>query len=233
MLKRIILFIGVFYTLTEAQVSNPVYGKYNFYENLRKKNYTNSDLKVDSEKPISLIEPNKSDFSFSLASNAYCPVNNFTPGSSDLNSSFYSKLSNELQSYMVYPEFRSKFEKLAYSQLIFAGMGIVDYTVKEAPKYPGFREDNFFWQTAWGTMVWGSSISHNLLFVKDSKYLLGLLTEDMTYYLCRNIFHKQSFPNSFGLPLKVMGANNLPMSTVVVLWAAASLYLILDAAEIL
>lgn len=137
------------------------------------------------------------------------------------------------KSFSRYNEQPAKLAKLALSQALFAGMGIVDYAIKEAPMQPGYRKDTFFWRTAWGGMVWGASIGANMMFVKDFKYLLGLLTEDMTYYVCRSIFHKRGFPENFGLPFRFMGLDDLPMKTVTIIWAASVVYLTLDAFDIL
>lgn len=127
----------------------------------------------------------------------------------------------------------NKLEKLGVSQMLFAGVGVLDYSIKEAPMYPGYREDTFFWKTAWGTMVWGSAVTLNLFLVKDAKYLLGILTEDMVYFLCRQVFHKQDFPSQFTLPFKIMGTERIPMNNVAIIWAVSLTYLLLDALEII
>ena len=126
-----------------------------------------------------------------------------------------------------------KLTKFALSQAVFAGMGIIDYSIKEAPKYPLHREDSFFWQTAWGGMMWGGSAGINLLLVKDPKYLAGILTEDITYYVCRALFHKQAFPKDFGLPIKIFGADKVPMTVVFILWGASITYLLLDSLDLI
>lgn len=126
-----------------------------------------------------------------------------------------------------------KLTKLAISQLVFATVGALDYAIKEAPMYPNHRDDSFFWQTTWAGIAYGTSFSVNLLAVKEPKYLLGALTEDMSYYLCRKIFHKENFPEQFGLPVKLFGRDELPMKTVVIVWAASLVYLTLDALEII
>lgn len=134
--------------------------------------------------------------------------------------------------YSSHREQPTKLTKLALSQMLFAGMGVMDYAIKEAPMYPGYRKDTFFWQSAWGGLVWGSSIGLNMLVVKDVKYIIGLLTEDMSYYICRKVFHKQNFPTQFGLPFSFMGANQVPMRTMIILWAASVTYLALDALDV-
>lgn len=120
---------------------------------------------------------------------------------------------------------QSKFEKLVVSQSIFAVTGALDYAIKEAPMYPEHRPDSFFWQTAWAGITYGTSFTVNLLVVKDAKYLLGCLTEDMTYYLCRKIFHKEDFPNKFGFPII---QDEVPFKTMVIIWGASLLYLLID-----
>lgn len=124
---------------------------------------------------------------------------------------------------------QTKLEKFAISQSVFAITGILDYAIKEAPMYPNHRPDNFFWKTAWAGITYSTSFTVNLLAVKDPKYLLGCLTEDMTYYLCRRIFHKEQFPSQFGLPFKIFGAEELPFKTVVIVWGIATTLLLIDA----
>ena len=130
------------------------------------------------------------------------------------------------------PAKNEKLQKFGLSQLIFVGVGALDYGIKEAPMYPGYRENSFFWRTAWGGITYGSAITVNLLAVKEPKYLIGILTEDMSYYLCRKIFHKQDLPQRFGLPFRVFGADDIPMSAVIIVWAVSLTYLLLDSLDI-
>lgn len=125
-----------------------------------------------------------------------------------------------------------KLEKLGISQLLFASVGVLDYAIKEAPMYPNHRPDTFFWRTGWAGITYGTAFSINLLAVKNPKYLLGALTEDMTYYLCRKLFHKEDFPTNFGLPMRVFGVDQIPMRTMVIIWGVSLLYLTLDALEV-
>jgi hypothetical protein len=162
-------------------------------------------------------------------------LNKIALTSSGIWNSPYKEIPMQLETKIIYLPYRdqpTKLTKFALSQMLFAGMGALDYAVKEAPMYPGYRKDTFFWQSAWGTMVWSTSIGLNMLVVKDFKYILGLLTEDMSYYLCRQVFHKQNFPVQFGLPFKVMGVEQVPMRTMLIIWAASVTYLALDALEL-
>jgi hypothetical protein len=136
----------------------------------------------------------------------------------------------------VYPQSVSKSDrltKLGLSQLIFAGIGALDYSIKEAPMYPSHRPDTFFWRTGWAGITYGTAFSINLLAVKEPKLLIGALTEDMSYYLCRKIFHKEDFPEKFGLPMRIFGADHVPMRTMIIIWVASLTYLLLDALDIL
>lgn len=245
MFNRILILLALTCTFIYAQAQQPVYSKEITSPVLNRLLFTETGLLNNEDKKQSSTQDRDStlftqgyDSKFGLKlepERSDKPVLNklsFVP--SGIWNSPYKEipLQPDTKNILSYQNHQTRLTKFAISQMLFAGMGVLDYAIKEAPMYPGYRKDTFFWQSAWGTMVWGTSIGLNMLAVKDLKYILGLLTEDMSYYLCRKVFHKQNFPAQFGLPFKVMGAEKVPMRAMLIIWAASVTYLALDALEL-
>jgi hypothetical protein len=222
MFKRVFILLAITSAFLYAQVPHPVnYDKSGKPDNDKDSSVVSSGRNNKYEfGPEMTAKPALDKISFSIAKSLNSPFKE-TPVQLDTKDLYYTQR-----------EPPTKLTKLALSQMLFAGMGVVDYAIKEAPMYPGYRRDTFFWRSAWGGIIWGTSAGLNILVVKDFKYLLGMLTEDMSYYLCRQVFHKQNFPAQFGLPVRLFGADQVPMKAVLILWAASVTYLALDALDI-